>query len=98
MGAMKDLMFERQHLRTLAIEVHCAAGNLERCPCHGDVFDKYFFSRDPPYALANYRINRGETVLPKGVSKAHFSATLKAVAEEFRGIDGCRSCEHLAAE
>ena len=97
MGGVKELMFEREYLRGCSIEVLCAAGLTKRCPYHGEVFE-HSPGLDPPYALANYKIGKDEIVLPKGVSRAEFSDILKATADEFRGICGCRACEKYWAE
>lgn len=96
MGAMKEMMLQREGMSGVAEEVAIAAGLGERCAMHEGVFISEFPDEDllvKAYKIANARITNGEIALPSMMDRREFTDLTKEVVEQ--APDFCPECDRL---
>jgi hypothetical protein len=95
MGAMKELMLEREAMEPIAAEIAVVAGAVKLCPLHDHVLIDQYDDEAlvDAYKIANAQITRGEIKLPDSISRTDFSAMINKLVEE-SGSD-CYECEHI---
>lgn len=93
MGFAKREMEEREHNRSLALQIALDARALRECDHHDGVY--YDGSEDVEAArcLADSRIKSGELELPRGMSPEDFTDLIKEVYEENSASSSCWICE-----
>lgn len=92
MGAVKQMMAERDQLERCATALLVEVGALRECPGHEGLFFNGGREVEDAYKLANSRITRGLVDLPSWASRREFTDVLKKTYEEYSIGDECAWC------